>query len=161
MAERTYEPSFAEICTKVNNAKDKNKKMAVLREYRTPSLEMFLNAAINPNIEWMLPKGDVPFIENDAPEGTEHTTLLQEMRNCHNYVKLNRDKIGMDEVIGNNNINTARREIMFIQMLEGLHKSEANLIILAKDKLLSRTYKGLTAKCVCDAFGWTENFEPK
>ena len=53
MPERTYEPSFAEICTKVNNAKDKTKKIAVLREYRTPALEMFLNAAINPNIVWM------------------------------------------------------------------------------------------------------------
>ena len=26
-------------------------------------------------VEWMLPKGDVPFIPNEAPEGTEHTLL--------------------------------------------------------------------------------------
>ena len=70
MPERTYEPSFAEICTKVNNAKDKTKKIAVLREFRSGSLEMFLNAAINPNIVWMLPSGDVPYIPNEAPEGT-------------------------------------------------------------------------------------------
>ena len=84
MVERTYEPSFVEIFTKVNNAKDKTKKIAVLKEYRTTSLEMFLNAAINPNIVWMLPRGDVPFIENDAPEGTEHTTLHNEVQNFHN-----------------------------------------------------------------------------
>ena len=41
MVERTYEPSFVEIFTKVNNAKDKTKKIAVLKEYRTTSLEMF------------------------------------------------------------------------------------------------------------------------
>ena len=161
MPERTYEPSFAEICTKVNNAKDKTKKIAVLREYRTPALEMFLNAAINPNIVWMLPRGDVPFIENDAHEGTEHTSLINEVHNFHNYVKMDRSRLGMDEVVGNPNINSAKREMMFIQLLEGLHKDEANLVILAKDKKVSKTYKGLTAACVCQAFGWSDTFEPK
>ena len=161
MPERTYEPSFAEICTKVNNAKDKTKKIAVLKEYRTTSLEMFLNAAINPNIVWMLPHGDVPFIENDAPEGTEHTSLVNEALNFHNYVKMDRSRLNMAEVIGNPNINSAKREMMFIQLLEGLHKDEANLVILAKDKKVSKKYKGLTAACVCQAFGWSETFEPK
>ena len=161
MPERTYEPSFAEICTKVNNAKDKTKKIAVLREYRTPALEMFLNAAINPNIVWMLPRGDVPFIENDAPEGTEHTSLINEVHNFHNYVKMDRSRLGMAEVVGNPGLNSAKREMMFIQLLEGLHKDEANLVILAKDKKVSKTYKGLTAACVCQAFGWSDTFEPK
>ena len=49
---------------------------------------------------------------------------------------------------------------MYIQMLEGLHKDEAELIILAKDKGLSKKYKGLTANAVCEAYGWTDNFEP-
>jgi hypothetical protein len=45
-------------------------------------------------------------------------------------------------------------------MLEGLHTDEAELVILAKNKDLSKSYKGLTANAVCEAFGWTENFEP-
>ena len=161
MTERTYEPSFHEIFTKVNNAKDKTKKIAVLKEYRTQSLEMFLNAAINPNIVWMLPRGDVPFRANDAPEGTDHTTLHNEVQNFHNYVKMDRSRLNMDEVVGNPNINSQKREMMFIQLLEGLHKDEAELVILAKDKKVSKTYKGLTAACVCEAFGWSNTFEPK
>ena len=161
MPERTYEPSFAEICTKVNNAKDKTKKIAVLREFRSGSLEMFLNAAINPNIVWMLPSGDVPYIPNEAPEGTEHTTLHNEVQNFHNYVKMDRSRLGMAEVVGNPGLNSAKREMMFIQLLEGLHHDEAELVILAKDKKVSRTYKGVTAKCVCEAFGWSDTFEPK
>ena len=54
MPERTYEPSFEEICTKVNNAKDKPAKIRVLREYRTESLEMFLKGALDPNVELSL-----------------------------------------------------------------------------------------------------------
>ena len=160
MPEETYAPLFSEICTKVNNAKDKPKKIAVLRQYRTESLEMFLKAALDPNIEWLLPEGDVPFIANEAPAGTEHTRLNQEIYKCHNYVKMNRNNVNMAPVMGNDSLNKAQREMMFIQMLEGLHKDEADLLILAKDKSVSRKYKGLTANCVCEAFGWSETFQP-
>lgn len=156
----TYTLSFAEICTKVNNAKDKPKKIAVLREHRSQAFEMFLKAALDPNIEWLLPEGDVPFIPNEAPDGTEHTKLYREIYKCHNYVKMHRDNVNMEPVIGNPNINRARREMLFIQMLEGLHRDEAELIICAKDKNLSKKYKGLTANAVQEAYGWTDNFEP-
>jgi hypothetical protein len=122
---------------------------------------MFLNAALNPNVEWMLPAGDVPFIPNEAPDGTEHTRLSSEMRTVHNYVKLHRDRLNMPEVLGNPGLNSARREMMFIQLLEGLHQSEADLLIVAKDKKLSRKYKGLTANAVQEAYEWNEHFEPK
>jgi len=160
MPEETYVPLFSEICTKINNAKDKPKKIGVLRHYRTPAFEMFLKAALDPSIEWLLPSGDVPFMANDAPEGTQHTRLSREMLKCHNYVKMNRNHVNMAPVIGNPNLNRAQREMMFIQMLEGLHSAEAELIILAKNKDLSKSYKGLTANAVCEAYGWTENFEP-
>jgi hypothetical protein len=47
---------------------------------------------------------------------------------------------------------------MFIQLLEGLHESEAKLICDAKDKRLHQVYKGLSANVVREAFGWDENF---
>ena len=34
---------------------------------------------------------------------------------------------------------------MFFQMLEGLHESEAKLLIYAKDKKLHQHYKGLSS----------------
>lgn len=160
MPEETYVPLFSEICTKINNAKDKPKKIGVLRHYRTPAFEMFLKAALDPSIEWLLPTGDVPFMANDAPEGTEHTRLSREMLKCHNYVKMNRNRVDLAPVVGNPNLNRAQREMMFIQMLEGLHSDEAELVILAKNKDLNKTYKGLTASAVCEAYGWTEHFEP-
>ena len=93
MPYETYTPLFHEICTKVNNAKDKPAKIKVLQKYRTKALEMFFKSALSPDIEWMLPDGDVPFIPNEAPEGTEHTLLAQAMAKVHNYVRLNRDKM--------------------------------------------------------------------
>ena len=159
--EETYTPLYSEICTKVNNAKDKPRKIEVLRKYRTTQFEMFLKASLDPNIEWMLPEGDVPFIPNEAPDGTEHTRLSNEMRAAHNYVKMHRDHLNLPAVIGNPGLNTARREMMFIQLLEGLHHDEANLLVVAKDKKLSKKYKGLTAAAVQEAYGWDDQFQAK
>ena len=160
MAYETYTPLFSEICLKVNNAKDKPAKIKVLQKYRTPAFEMFLKSALDPRIEWLLPEGDVPFIENDAPEGTEHTRLSQAMLKGHNFVKLNREHLKMPDVIGNASLNRSKREMMFIQVLEGLHKNEAWLLIYAKDKQINKKYKGLNAKTVQEAYGWGPHFEP-
>ena len=87
----------------------------------------------------MLPDGDVPFTPNDAPEGTQHTKLEKEARLLHHFFK------------GGSNISQVKRETMFIQMLEGLHKDEANVLVLAKDKKLGKRWK-ITKQCVEEAF---------
>ena len=158
MVFETYTPLFHEIFTLVNNAKDKPKKVAVLRKHKSEALEAFLMCAFNPDIEWLLPEGDVPYMPNDAPDGTEHSVLHQEANNFYNYVKKLVTGTTNQWVVGNDKINDARREMMFIQMLEGLSAGEAECVILAKNRTLNKKYKGLNANTVRDAFGWDENF---
>ena len=45
---------FSEVLTKVNNAKDKPKKIAVLQQYDNAPLRQVLKGAFDPNIEWDL-----------------------------------------------------------------------------------------------------------
>ena len=153
--QETYRPLYHEIFTKINNAKDKPKKLKVLQQYRTDSLEMLLKAAFDPQITWLIPEGDVPFMPNEAPEGTEHTLLEREVSKLHNYVQ--RETEG-GPIVGNPNLNTMKREMMFVQLLEGLSQGEAQVVILAKDQSLNKKYKGLTANLIKEAFGWDENF---
>ena len=161
MVYETYTPMYSEIFQKVHGAKNKESKIKVLQKYRTEQLEMFLNAALNPNIEWLLPAGNVPFKANEAPDGEgEGMRLSAQVRTLHHYVKMNRDHVKMEPVIGNPQINRTKREMMFIQMLEGLHKDEAKLVLLAKDKNLNKEYKGLNASTVTEAYGWDEHFQP-
>ena len=108
---------------------------------------MILKGAIDPKIEWELPEGTPPYIENEAPAGTEHTYLEVEARRLYNFAKG-----------GNNTINKIRKETLFIQMLEGLHASEAKVLIDVKNKSLNKTYKGLTSDMVKEAFGWNADF---
>ena len=87
-----------------------------------------------------LPIGEVPYEKNEAPIDTEHTKLEQQSRLFYNFVQG-----------GNNNLTQTRRENMFIQMLEGLHKDEAHVLSLVKDKKLGKKYK-ITRACVSEAF---------
>ena len=155
MITETYRPLLDEIFTKVNNAKDKPKKIKVLQKYNTDGVRQLLKAAFDPHIKWLLPEGEVPYIPNDAPAGTEHSRLEHEATKLKNYVALEVD--GTTHV-GNTNLNRMRREMMFVQLLEGLTAGEAKVLILAKDKLLHKKYKGLNSNNVREAFGWDENF---
>tara|TARA_B100000927_G_scaffold276957_1_gene258182 strand:+ start:1905 stop:2414 length:510 start_codon:yes stop_codon:yes gene_type:complete len=139
--------TFHEILTKVNNAKDKAKKMEVLRQYDTQALRQILKGAFDPRIEWDLPKGTPPYIENEAPVGTEHTYLETEAKRLWHFVK------GADQ-----NLSKVKKETLFIQILEGLHADEAKLLIGVKEKKLNNVYKGLTAALIKEAFGWNEDF---
>jgi len=143
----SQEPLISEILTKVNNAKDKPKKIAVLREHDNPSLRMIIKGAFDPNIKWALPKGTPPYIENEAPDGTEHTLLSNEAKRLWHFVE------GADA-----DTTITHKETMFIQMLEGLHKDEAKVLLGMKDKALNKMYKGLTSAIVREAFNWNDNF---
>ena len=138
---------ISEIFTKINNAKDKPKKVEVLRQYDTPGMRMILKGAFDPKIEWDLPEGTPPYIANEAPAGTEHTFLEVEAKRLYNFAKG-----------GNDQLNKIRKETLFIQMLEGLHASEAKVLIDVKNKSLNKTYKGLTSDMVKEAFGWNADF---
>ena len=146
--QETYYPLFSEILDKVHKAKTKDKKVEILQQYKTDALKMLLKAAYDPNIEWVFPSGDVPYTPNEAPAGTEHTLLLQESKKLRRFIK------GADNVT-----KQVQKENMFFQMLEGLHESEAKLLVNAKDKKLHQIYKGLSANVVREAFGWDENFK--
>ena len=128
-----------EILQKVSNAKTKAEKIKLLREYNTQALRSLLIINFDTSVISMLPDGDVPFKPNDAPEGTQHTKLEKEARLLHHFFK------------GGSNISQVKRETMFIQMLEGLHKDEANVLVLAKDKKLGKRWK-ITKQCVEEAF---------
>ena len=142
-----YNLSFHEILTKVNNAKDKPKKIEVLRRYDTSELRMLMKGAFDPKLEWLMPEGAPPYKPNEAPIGTEHTWLKQEVKRMFHFLKG-----------GNPQLSQMKRDTMFIQMLEGLCDEEAKLLIQVKDKELNKHYKGLTANLVKEAFNWNDDF---
>ena len=147
MAIDTYTPLFSEILDKVAKLKTKKQKVDFLRQHNTDALRMILKSSFDPKIVWQLPEGEVPFSPNDAPEGTEHTVLAMEARKLYNFIQG-----------GNNALTQNKREMMFVQLLEGLHQTEAYMLVDAKDKILHKRYKGLSSAVVKEAFNWDDNY---
>ena len=139
---------LSEIFTKINNAKDKPAKSAVLKKNDSVPLRQVIKGAFDPKIKWDLPEGVPPYKENDAPAGTEHTTLFTEARRLWHFVE------GADQ-----KLSKSKKEMMFIQLLEGLHKDDAALMVAVKDKALNKKYKGLTDAVVKEAFGWNSDYK--
>ena len=128
-----------EVLQKVSNAKTKKEKIKLLQEMNSNALRMLLIINFDDSVISMLPAGDVPYTPNDAPEGTEHTILEKEARLLHHFFK------------GGSNVSQVKREQMFVQMLEGLNKGEAEALVLAKDKRIGKRWK-ITKATVTEAF---------
>ena len=128
-----------EVLQKVSNAKTKAQKIKLLQQFNTPALRQILIANFDESVISMLPEGDVPYKKNDAPEETEHTKLAHEYRKLYLFFK------------GGANVSQTRRETLFIQLLEGLHQGEAEVLTLMKDKKIGKRWK-ITRQCVEDAF---------
>ena len=142
-----YTPLFHEILEKLAKLKTKKQKVSHLKEYNTPALRMVLKSSFDPKIVWQLPEGPVPYKPNDVPEGTELTMLSSEANRLYHYIQG-----------GNQSLSQNKRESMFVQLLEGLHQSEAEILVAAKDKSLHKMYKGLSDNVVKEAFDWDDNY---
>mgnify|MGYP000232817704 CR=1 FL=1 len=118
-----YAPLFSEILGKLSKLKTKNQKIAHLRKYNSDALRQVIKSSFDPKVKWALPYGDVPYIPNEAPMGTEHNNLSYESRKLYHFIEG-----------GNRTISQNKRESMFVQMLEGLHESEAELVVSAKEE---------------------------
>ena len=139
---------YSEILDKVHKAKTKDQKVSLLKQNDSEGLRMVIKSSFDPKIEWAIPEGEVPYRPNDVPAGTEHTVLAMESKKLWHFIK------GADKGTPQH-----KKEQMFIQMLEGLHDSEAKLLIAAKDKRIHQVYKGLSTNVVKEAFDWNDDYK--
>ena len=142
-------PFIHEILDLVSEQRTKAKRVDILKEYRDDSLTAILIWNFDDRVQSAVPDGQVPYKENEVPVGTDHTSLRREWKQLYHFIKG-----------GNDTLSGLRRESMFIQLLEGLHPKEAEIICLVKDKELEEVYPKITLDVVKEAFPdivWGEN----
>jgi hypothetical protein len=133
-------PLISEILQKVSNAKTKEEKVEIFKNYESPALKALLIWNFDPSIISLLPEGQVPYTPNDAPVGTEHTRIAKEYTKFYHFVEG-----------GDFEMAQAKKEMLFIQMIEALHQEEAEVVCLVKDKKLGKKYR-ITHNVVKEAF---------
>jgi len=141
MARLPNNPLVSELFRAVHGAKTKDKKIALLKEYIRDDVKAILIWNFDKGIESAVPAGDVPYKKNDSPEGSAgHTRLVHEWRTLYNFIRG-----------GNDKLSNMRRETLFVQLLESLQESEAEIVCLAKDKDLQSKYR-ITRNVVEEAY---------
>lgn len=131
---------ISEILQKASNAKTKTEKIKILQDNNSQTLRSIFIWNYDESVVSLVPEGEVPYTPNEAPIGTEHTLLEQESKRFYYFV-----------ANGKTTIPQMKRESMFVQMLEGLYKDEAEVMTLVKDKKLGTKYR-ITKATVQEAF---------
>lgn len=147
-----------EILDLASSQRSNAKKIEVLKQYANDALKTILIWNFDDSIISMLPSGEVPYgnLKEDASKsgslsdkisnrnkkdtisynGTEEDIRTQKTSIRNEYTKFFNFVKG-----GNDSLSSIRRELMFINILEGLHPKEAELLVLVKDKRLTDIYK--------------------
>ena len=162
-------PFVFEVLDLVSKQRSKAKKIEVLKKYEHVSLKATLIWNFDESLISMLPEGEVPysgFEDQASSNGTLTTKITEEVRRMHemdSFSMGSSDKNGHTTIRrefknfyhflkgGNDSMSGVRRETMFINILEGLHPLEAEVVCLCKDKKLSDRYK-ITKEIVSEAY---------
>ena len=158
-------PFTFEVLSLVVKQKSNAKKVEVLKKYEHNSIKAIFIWNYDDSVISLLPPGEVPYSSleeeqntsgtlttrinqqsetmryNNTPNANKgHTTLRREWTKLYNFIKG-----------GNDSLNGLRRETMFIQILQGLHPLDAEILCLVKDKNLYDKYK-ITKEIVTEAY---------
>lgn len=151
-------PFAFEILELASKQRSNAKKVEVLQKYSDDSLKTILIWNFDESVISVLPPGDVPYAS--AGEQTSYSgTLSNKIEDAVSKMgELSSNSLGsMDQGKssirreytmfynfvkgGNDGLSSLRRETMFINILEGLHPKEAEILVLVKDKKLTDKYK--------------------
>lgn len=133
----------SEVFDLFERAKSKQEKVDILKKYETPVLRAIMRINFDPNVKMDLPEGEPPYNKDGKPMGYELTNLNNEYRRFYIWVE------------PKTNLPKIRKEKLFVDMLEGLHQSEAEIMVLAKDRKLQKKYKTLKEEIVREAYPFT------
>ena len=157
--ELPIKPFAFEVLHLASKQRSKAKKVEVLKRYEDPSLKALFIWNFDESIISVLPDGEVPYTGYDDQttySGTLTTKISEEVRKMHETGSFSMgatDKEGHTTIRreyknfyhflkgGNDSLNNIRRETMFINILEGLHPLEAEIVVLVKDGKLEDRYK--------------------
>ena len=162
-------PLIFEIFDLASKQRSKAKKVEVLQKYNHDALRMLLIWNFDESVQSALPDGVVPYsgyAEQTTQSGNLSTKITEEARRMYETGSFSigtSDKSAKSTLRkeckhfyhfikgGNNALSSIRRETMFINLLEGLHPLEAEILCLVKDKKLSDKYN-ITQEIVSEAF---------
>jgi len=156
-------PFTFEIFNLINKQRLNAKKVEILQKYDHPSLKALFIWNFDESVISLLPEGDVPFFgDNDMKTSTMSQRIEDQIKQMngssigaidqrYSTIRKEYDKFYNFIKGGNDSLNGIRRETIFVNLLEGLHPFEAEILCLCKDKKLETKYK-INKEIVSEAY---------
>lgn len=162
-------PFAFEVLDLVSRQRSNAKKVEILKKYEHPSLKAIFIWNFDESIVSALPDGPVPYSgysEQTSYSGSLSTKITEDIRRMHETgsfsmgindsqqrTTIRKEFKNFYHFIkgGNDGLNNLRRESMFINILEGLHPLESEILCLIKDKKLQTKYK-ITKEIVSESY---------
>jgi hypothetical protein len=145
---------LSEVLKKVLSARGADKKVEVLKKYDSPALRTILLLSYARSIQFDLPPGNTPYKPNENPEGINHQYLFAVYKDLERFItKTLPNGVTLYGCSGRPHalLGKAKKEMLWIQLLEALHNDEAQLLDVVKDKQIHKRYQ-LTRANVIQAF---------
>ena len=151
-------PFVYEVFDACSKQRTKAKKVEVLKKYAHDSVLAVLIWNFDETIISLLPEGEVPY-GNTREDNSVTGSLSDKINDAVNMMResgsssLGSQDQGKASIRaeytkfynflkgGNDGLSSLRRETMFINILEGLHPLEAEILVLVKDKRLTDKYR--------------------
>jgi hypothetical protein len=161
-------PFAFEVLNLISKLSSDDKKVEVLQKYKDASLKSILIWNFDDSIVSNLPEGIVPY-SNVGQQNSFSGTLTGKIDDAvfkmselgsnslgsqdQGFSTIRKEHIRFYNFVkgGNDKLSSMRRETMFINILEGLHPLEAEILCLTKDKKLQTKYK-ITKENVSNAY---------
>ena len=124
---------IAETLERADAAPSEKEKIKILQDNASHTLFDIIKYAYDPNISFSLPKGKMKYQENPLPD-------------CQNILYLEARRMYLFVEGGHGTLTQNKREKLFVGMLGGLDKRDAELLMCVKDKFLP--YKTITEEFV-------------
>ena len=151
-------PFVFEVLDAASKQRSKAKKAEVLQRYKHPSIVTLFVWNYDSSIITLLPEGPVPYGTNKDDQTSTGTLSSRIDDAVSKMSEMGSTSLGSQDQGqasiraeykkfynfckgGNPSLSNLRRETMFINILEGLHPLEAEILILVKDKNLETKYK--------------------
>jgi len=130
---------LSEIINKSRKFKTHDEKVAWLKNHDSPQIRDILTAMYDKGkVKFLIPSEAPPYSPSGAVEN--QGALYHECRKLKYFV----------DGFGGEKVQKIKREQIFIQMLESVHKDDALLLL---DMIAQTGYKDLPVKAINEAFG--------
>lgn len=126
-------PYITEVLKEISD----NPELMLTKYKDSFAVKILMQYGFDKTQKFVLPPGTPPFKPDQGPVGMSPANFFNQVKKLYIFTRTD--------------LTAVRRETLFIQLLEGIHPTEAEICIAIKDQNLTSLYPGITADLVVKA----------